>query len=76
MHWKGQLMCGFMIHHVDMTKLSEKEKQNLKKELARRSDAVEKQIDTHNAMIDKHKTQVTEHKARVKDIKKAIKAVR
>src|ERR1700755_2813929 len=45
---RGQPMCGFMIDHVDMSKLNQKQKDNLKKQLARRKDAVEKQIDAHN----------------------------
>jgi lipopolysaccharide biosynthesis regulator YciM len=69
-------MCGFMVDHVDMKKLSDKQKDSLKKELVRRRGAVEKQIDAHQAMIDEHKTHVDQHKARVKDIQKAIKAVR
>jgi hypothetical protein len=44
-------MCGFMVGHLDLKKLTRQQKTNLKKELQRRRDALRAKIKHHQATV-------------------------
>ena len=44
-------MCGFMVGHLDLKKLTRRQRSNLKKELQRRKNAVQAKIRHHQATV-------------------------